>query len=152
MQELQEIEELFKNEELAKNRSMVQALLRNAAILHDKGATDIDRQRATANIKAITQGKQAKPKKQKVVDTATPVSAVAQPAASVTAPTEIPFHEEFATHHGVDPVKFKAAFDAMTPEQAQLTRDYHTNALKTKMNKSLTKLSDLFKQLNKALK
>ena len=53
MFQLEELEELFKSEELVKNKAMLHALLRNAAMLHREDLTEEQKNTALNNIKAI---------------------------------------------------------------------------------------------------
>lgn len=150
--DLHEIEELAKS---VKPNAM-KAFLRNAAILKSPNTTPEQRELAAANIKAIA-GNQPVPKQQKksakqAVATAAPASQATQLVQKpVPASPKMEFHEEFARHHGVDPMKFKTAFEAMTPEQQAMTKEWHTQqvaAIKPpKMTKSLDALYDLFAQL-----
>ena len=137
MLELQEIEELFK----AVNHSSIKDLLRYSKIMADRNASPEDRAKASANFKAISNSsgipsksnKQIKPNavaaeqaKQPAQSSPAQTPAAAAPSQVVVPPTaQTPFHEEFARHHGVDPVAFKNAFTNMSPEQQQTTRDWH---------------------------
>jgi hypothetical protein len=119
----------------------------------------------------------SKPKKTKVTKPEKPAEAAtetksikpvkAAPAAQTTSPAvtetkakpktiptpsseEHPFPEDFHIHHGVDPIKFKAAWDAMSPEQKKITLDWHKEQLAAKnINKSLDRLYKLFETLKK---
>jgi len=137
MMELQEVEELFKNV----NRGAIRAFLRNAAILKDPNATPEMKELAAQNVKAIsetgsaaklnTRKRQPKPAAAPEQAPQTPEQQAPQtPAAAAppqAAPVEDNFHTEFSAHHGVDPVKFKEAWAAMSPEQQQMTRDWHAS-------------------------
>lgn len=170
MMELQEIEELFKSV----NRNAIKAFLRNAAILKDPAATPEMKALAAENVKAISMNKpipkpkaEPKPKKQKAAAVAeqaiqpvqqpvtqTPAAAAPSPVAPVQPSPKMEFHEEFARHHGVDPVKFKATYNAMSPEQQKMTHEWHAQQLTTpkiKMAKSIDSLYNLFTQLKKHL-
>lgn len=170
MMELIEIEELIKNV----NRNAIKALLRNAAIMKDPAATPEMRAQAEANVKAISYNKplpkpKAEPKaprKQKAAaaEQATQLvstSPAQKPAAAAIPPvsSEVPspkmeFHQEFAQHHGVDPVAFKQTWNAMTPDQQKITKDWHAEQLATpklKVAKSVDALYNLFSQLRKHL-
>lgn len=159
MIELQEVEELFKSV----NRNAIKAYLRNAAILKDPSATPEMKQLAEQNVKAIAQNKPIpkpksdKPKKQKaVIETAaanpqlTPVQPAIDTATQIKAKPQ--FHEEFAQHHNLDPVSFKATWQAMTPEQQKITKEWHAQQLSqapTKIIKSVDALYNLFIELKK---
>lgn len=169
MMELQEIEELFKNV----NRGAIKAFLRNAAILKDPASTPEMKALASENVKAISQNKplpkpkaDPKPKKQKaaVAEQATqlvqqpvpqtPAAAAPSPVAPVQPSRKMEFHEEFARHHNIDPVKFKATWQAMSPEQQKITQDWHAEQLaapKIKVAKSIDSLYNLFTELKKHL-
>lgn len=165
MMELQEIEELIKNV----NRNAIKALLRNAAIMKDPKSTPEMRAQAEANVKAISYNKPIpKPKepKQKKVKAAaseqatqlvrppapqTPVAAAPSSSSGVPSP-KMEFHEQFAQHHGIDPVKFKATWHAMTPDQQKITQDWHAQQLAApKIAKSVETLYSLFTELKKHL-
>ncbi len=132
MDELEQIEELFKSEEFIKSRALVHSLLRHAAKYHDKSSSPEEKQTALNHIKAISQGKKFKEPK-----------APKKPAAKV------PFHEEFVQHHGGDATKFKAAFDAMSPEQQKVTQTWHKQQVANKLKKSIDNLYELFVALKK---
>lgn len=146
--EINEIEELCKTV----NRNAIKALLHNAALMKDPNTSPELRAQAEANVKAISYNKPLphpdKPKKikqQKVVAN-TPVT----PA--VDAAPKVEFHEEFAQHHGIDPVKFKETWSSMNPKQQQVTRNWHAEqVLKPKINKSIDSLYNLFTELKKHL-
>lgn len=157
MFELAEIEELFKSEDLIKSRPKLQALLRNAAILHQEGVTPEQKKIALENIKAITMGdKQVKPKKQK----ATPAAPVSQfgPTVSNVKLKYSPVYQ----HYGISQDHWNAA----PPEAHQELFNHHNAVMagkvpgsehiksaveqsKANMIKSMERLSDLFKELKK---
>lgn len=157
---------LDKLEELCKtvDPKNIKTFLRNAKIMNDKKAKMEDRVRAAENVYAINMAHTKKnpgapPLKELAAELAPELS---NPVVQNTAPAEIkntqpvppaavPFHEEFAQHHGVDPVKFKATFAAMNPEQQKMTQDYHAQHLASKVAKSVNTLYDLFEQLKKQL-
>jgi hypothetical protein len=78
-------------------------------------------------------------------------AAQAGPVVNVPTPAEVPFHEEFARHHGGDPKAIKATFDAMTPEHLATTKAWHAEQLQNKMQKSVETLYTLFQTLKKQL-
>ncbi len=177
MMELHEIEELIKNV----NRNAIKALLRNAAIMKDPAATPEMKAQAEANVKAISYNKPLPkepkaPRKQKAAaaEQATQLvttppaqtpAAAAPPQLSAVPSPKMDFHEEFAQHHGVDPVKFKATWEAMSPEHQKITQDWHAEQLAAKpkapaapapvapvkIAKSVDSLYDLFTALRKHL-
>ena len=156
MIDLNELEELFKSV----NRNAIKAFLRNSAILKDPSATPEMKELAQANVKAITQNqpiprpKKKTNKKPEVQATQLVQPVIPQGQAPVQSPQrKMEFHEEFAQHHGIDPVKFKATWNAMTPEQQNTTKQWHTEQLSAapKIQKSIDKLYDLFAELKKNL-
>jgi hypothetical protein len=69
MVDLKELEELFKSKTFSRNPAMVNALLRNAALLHDPNATEEQKAIALENVKSISQfGTLPKTPKQKKVE------------------------------------------------------------------------------------
>lgn len=149
MIELHELEELCK----AVNHNAINALLHNAQIARDPKATPEMKAQAEANIKAISYSKSAplskEPKQSKAKkvaaaseqapqpvntpSTQTPVVAAAPSQNKLVKPSrKTPFHEEFANTHGVDSAKFKETYNAMSPEQQQLTKDWHQQQLASK--------------------
>lgn len=134
MIELKDMEELFKS---GVNRAAIKAYLRNAAILRDPAATPEMKELAEANVKAIANNQpMPKPKSQKQPKQKAAVAEqAAQPVASpqtqtpaAAAPSQdapVEFHQQFAQHHGLDPAKFKATWEAMSPEQQKITQDWH---------------------------
>lgn len=171
---LEEIEELLKSKEFAKsvNRHALNLLFRNTAALRDPTLSQEQRKQAIENIKAITHNLEPKPLKTKfgtpqknkksikTSQTAVKPKTSAIPSQSVQPPKTVekpqqeayPFPEDFHIHHGVDPVKFKAAWEAMTPEQRKITLDWHNEQLTTKkIKKSLDKLYQLFETLKKQI-
>jgi hypothetical protein len=110
-----------------------------------KGASKKQKAAAVAE-QAIQPAKQPVPQ--------TPAAAAPSPVAPVQSSPKMEFHEEFARHHGVDPMKFKATWNAMTPEQQKVTKDWHAQQLaapKIKMAKSIDSLYNLFTELKKHL-
>lgn len=118
--ELHEIEELVK----AVNHNAIKALLRAASIMKDPNVSSEMRAQAEANFHAISQNKPLPSEKK-------PRAAKKQVAAPPASPEGVPFHQEFARVHGVDPVKFKAAYEAMNPEQQALTHAHHAEHMKS---------------------
>lgn len=159
---INELEELAKSVD-PKN---IKAFMQHAKIMNDANAKMEDRVRAAENVYAINlahakANKGAKPMKDIAAEfmAANPQPEVAPPSQVIApevgaikpATPAIPFHEEFAQHHGVDPIKFKATFEAMNPEQKKMTQDFHAQHLATKVAKSVDSLYDLFTQLRKHL-
>lgn len=177
MMELYEIEELIKNV----NRNAIKALLRNAAIMKDPTASSEMRAQAEANVKAISYNKPIPrepkaPKKQKAAAAEQATQLVQTPPAqmpvaaapsklSVVSSPKMEFHKEFAQHHGVDPVAFKATYEAMSPEHQKITQDWHAAEIAKpkmpavavapiapiKIAKSVDSLYNLFTALRKHL-
>lgn len=149
---LQELEELAKNVD----PKDIKLFLHHAKIMNDKNAKMDARARAAENVYAINMAHAKKnpgtPPLKALAEEFTPELAapVTQPAPAV-APVQIPFHEEFAQHHGGDPVKLQAAFSAMSPEHMATTKAWHQEQLANKMKKSVDTLYDLFEQLKKQL-
>lgn len=74
------------------------------------------------------------------------------PVKSTAAPgVGIPFHEEFASHHGGDPTKLKSAFEAMSPQHLAATKQWHAEQLSNKVNKNMNNLYTLFTLLKKSI-
>lgn len=161
---IDELEELAKSVD-PKN---IKAFMQHAKIMNDASAKMEDRVRAAENVYAINlahakANKGAKPMKDIAQEFMSQQSSQPNEVAPVAAPAQItapeikapqgaiPFHEEFAQHHGGDPMKFKATFDAMNPQQQQMTRDFHAEHLATKVAKSVDSLYSLFSQLKKQL-
>jgi type IV secretory pathway VirB10-like protein len=148
MFELSEIEELFKSEDFAKSKAAIHAVLRNAALLHNKEATPEEKAIATENIKAITHGKQKKEPKLPA-----PVKALQQKKPK----SEIPFPHDFHLHHKkadgspITKEEFKGTWDSMTHGQRKTTAEFHQNHLASKVNKSVDTLRNLFLELKKHL-
>lgn len=141
MNELMQMEELFKS---GVNRTAIKAYLRNAAIMRDPAATPEMKELAAANVKAISNNqplpkakapKQAKQKAAAAEQASQPVNSPSTQTPAAAAPSSNPaveFHQEFAQHHGVDPVKFATTWKAMTPEQQKITQDWHAEQLAAK--------------------
>jgi hypothetical protein len=176
MWELDQIEELFKSEEFAKsvNRHALNMLFRNTAIIRDPNLSAEQKAQAMENIKAIAHNLEpkpisSKPKKAKTPKQQTAAPKINKPTETVSTPSVKPkmqtaaptasamseehqFPEDFHTHHGVDPVKFKAAWGAMTPEQKKTTLDWHKEQVAAKtVKKSIDKLYALFETLKKQI-
>ena len=65
---------------------------------------------------------------------------------------DIPFPEDFHVHHGVDQLKFKEAWNAMTPEQKKITLDWHRQQLSSKkISKSLSNIHSLLSKIKRHL-
>lgn len=149
---LQELEELAKSVD----PKDIKLFLHHAKIMNDKNAKMDDRARAAENVYAINLAHAKKnPKAQPLKALAQELSPelevpAAQPAPAV-APVQIPFHEEFAQHHGGDPAKIQAAFSAMSPEHMATTKAWHQEQLANKMKKSIDSLYNLFEQLKQQL-
>lgn len=149
---IKELEELAK----AVDPKDIRAFLQHSKIMND------DKQKMDARVKAAEavyalnlQHARTNPKEKKLPELAQnfkePDIVPGQPAvAPPVAPTPIPFHEEFAQHHNVDPVGFKQAFDSMNPQQQQVTRDFHANHL-AGLKKSLERVYGIMLELKKQL-
>lgn len=154
MLELHEIEELFKSEELVKNKAMIHALLRNAALLHREGITEEQKKLALENIKNITHGGQPKVKKPK----------------AEKVPKADPQHVKLKyspayEHYGIK----KEHWEAATPDAHKELFDHHNAVMAGKipgtehiknaveqaraqgMKKSLDRLYDIFSELKKRI-
>ncbi|MEM4726499.1 MAG: hypothetical protein QXG63_06120 [Nitrososphaerales archaeon] len=172
---VEELEELFKSETFAKsvNRRALNLLFRNTAIIEDPYVSQEHKRQAYENIKAIIHNIEPKSvnigqtgiadKKptarkqqlshQQIADMYKPKPVTPKNTISTkTTQQKYPFPEDFHIHHGVDPVKFRETWDAMTPEQQKITLDWHKEQLAAKnIKKSLDKLYQLFETLKKQL-
>ncbi len=166
MVDLEQIEELFKNEEFAKavNRHALDMLFRNTKMLEDPNITPEMKEQALANIKAITSGEALpKPKRAKKPKAEKPaVAPVQKPvvqAAAAPVPTPVaqpkPKLEMPAGLHlsplntgGHDEAGMRSIFDSLPDEHKQQIIDIHSA---TKMKKSVARLCSLFRELKKRL-
>lgn len=153
---LVEIEELIKSV----NRNAIKAMMRNAAILGDAKATDEMKAQALDNVKAIAANKPLPKIKNKPTapPTITPVAPAAA-AAVVTPPTAgTPLQPQPSAQHeypqdlhlsplntaGHDEKAMRGIFDSLPDHEKKSVVDWHA---KTKINKSVDALYDLFAQL-----
>ena len=154
---LQEIEELLKSV----NKNAYKASLRNAAILNDPKVSTEMKNQAIENIKAIAANKSV-PKKSKaaikpsapaVAPTSSPVMPLVQkPAVATPSLPKIEYPEGLhlspLNAGGHDETAMRGIFDALPDHEKKKVTDWHS---KTKVNKSIDALYDLFTQLKKYL-
>lgn len=161
--------EQFCNEELMKakpNYNAIQALLRNAAMLHDEGVTEEQKQQALANIKAITHGPQPKQKKVKEPKAVQPaVQPVSQPQQTQQIQPKIKYKYSplYGQHYGVTEEmwnKNPQAHEGLFTHHQEVMAGKHPNLMhiktaveqqKASMAKSVQNLMSLFKELKKRI-
>lgn len=162
--------EQFCNEELMKarpNYNAIQALLRNAAMLHDEKITEEQKQQALANIKAITHGPQPKQKKAKEPKQPQQVQQMqptqAQQPQQVQPKIKYKYSPVYGQHYGVTEEMWNKNPDAhagLFTHHQEVMAGKHPNLMHIKsaveqqkagMAKSVENLLSLFKELKKRI-
>ena len=154
---MQEIEELFKNEDLVKNKKLVQAFLDQGAIYKNPKSTPEQKAQALQTLKTLGMDQMKVPK---------PTKPVAQPISTNPAPTPvkphiIPKYHPVYQHYGVTPEQWNSA----GPDAHQALFEHHNNvmagklpqynhiktAIEQQMKKSLENVYTLLKAINEEI-